>query len=94
MNQAFYYTLRMFGIRLIGPASVYFDNKEIYKNVSIIDSVLNKNHYSVLYHACREAVSSEMIIVENEDTMTNVSDLFTKIITKVVRERFFHVFMY
>ena len=41
------YKLRMFGIGLTGPTSVYYDNESVYKNVSIPESVLNKNHHLV-----------------------------------------------
>ena len=66
---------------------MYFDNDAVYKKVSIPESVLNKNHHSVLYHACREAVASDIIRVEKEDTMTNLADLFTNIMPKVDRKR-------
>ena len=47
MNQDLYYKLRMFGIILTGPASVYCDNEAAYKNVSIPESVLNKKNHLV-----------------------------------------------
>ena len=94
MNQDLYYKLRMFGIILTGPASVYCDNEAAYKNVSIPESVLNKKNHSVLYHACIGAVASYMIRVAREDKMTNLADLFTKIMPKVDREIFLDIFMY
>ena len=47
MTQVLRYKLRFSGIRLTGPASVYCDNEAAYKNVSIPESVLNKNHHLV-----------------------------------------------
>ena len=41
MNQALRYKQRMFGDRLTGPACVCCDNKAVYNNVSILESVLN-----------------------------------------------------
>ena len=74
LTQSLCYKLGMFGIILIGPGSVYFDNYAVYNNVSIPESILNKNHHSVLYNACREAVASDMIRVAKEDIMTNLAN--------------------
>ena len=47
MTQALCYKLIIFGIILTGLARVYCDNEVLYKNVSIPESVLNKNHHLV-----------------------------------------------
>ena len=94
MTQDLHYKLRIFGIRLTGPASLYYDNEEVYNNISIFESVLNKNHHSVSYRACREAVAFIMIIVTREDTIKNLADLFTKIIPKVVCKILLDMIMY
>ena len=94
MNQSLSYKLTIFGIRLTGPASVYCDNEAVYKNVFIPESSLKKKHHFISYHYCREAVSSDMKIVEKEYTMTNLADLFTKIMPKVVRDRLLDMFKY
>ena len=73
---------------------MYCDNDSVYKNISIPESVWKKNHHSVLYHDCREAVASDMIRVTKEDTMENLSDLITKITPKVVHKRLLNMFMY
>ena len=52
------YKLRMFGIPIEGPASLYCDNEAVYKNVGIPTSVLNKKMHGISYHFCREAVAS------------------------------------
>ena len=76
--QALRFKLRMFGIPLDGPASMYCDNEAVYKNIGHPDSVLKKKHHSVAYHMCREAVTSGMVRVAKEGTGTNIADLFTK----------------
>ena len=93
MTQAICYKLRIFGIRLTGPTIVYGGNKSVYKNFSIPESVLNKKHHSVYYHACRESVSSELIRFAKEGTMTNLADLFTNIMPKVFRKRILDMLM-
>ena len=65
-----------------------------YIRMSIFLSQYRKTHHSLLYHSCREAVASDKIRVAKEDTMTNLADLFTKIMPKVVRERLLYMFMY
>ena len=92
--QALRFKLRMFGVPLEGPASVYCDNEAVYKNVAHPDSVLKKKHHSVAYHMCREAVASDMIRVAKEDTETNIADLFTKPLSAPRREFLLDSFMY
>lgn len=88
------YKLRMFGIRITGPASVYCDNEAVFKNTSIPESVLNKKHHLVAYHACRQCVAAGVIRVAKEDTLTNLADLFTKVMGRTARERLMDLFMY
>ena len=92
--QALRFKLRMFGIPLDGPASMYCDNEAVYKNIVHPDSVLKKKHHSVAYHMCREAVASEMIRVAKEGTETNIADLFTKPLSAPRREMLLDKFMY
>ena len=94
MTQALCCKLRMFCIRLTGPASVYCDNEALYKNVSISESVLKKKHHLVLYHACRDAVAYDMIRVAMEYIMENLADLFTNTMPKVFREILLGMFIY
>ena len=92
--QALRFKLRMFGIPLDGPASMYCDNEAVYKNIVHPDSVLKKKHHSVAYHMCREAVASEMIRVAKESSETNIADLFTKPLSAPRRECLLDAFMY
>ena len=50
MVEALRYKLRMFGVPLDGPASIFCDNKAVYKNTSIPESVLSKKHHIIAYH--------------------------------------------
>jgi hypothetical protein len=58
------YKLRMFGVRVDGPANVFCDNSGVVKNTSIPESTLMKKHNAINYHSICEA-------------MTNLADLFT-----------------
>ena len=75
------YKLRMFGVPIDGPANVFCDNNGVVKNASIPQSTLSKKHNAINYHAIREAVAAKIIRVGKEDGMTNLADLFTKILT-------------
>ena len=76
------YKLQMFGVPLEGPASMYCDNEAVYKNVAVPSSVLSKKMHSISYHYCREAVAADIARVAKDDTKTNLSDLFTKILPR------------
>ena len=75
------YKLRMFGVPITGPVNVFCDNNGVVKNASIPHSTLAKRHNAINYHAIREAVAAKIIRVGKEDGMTNVADLFTKVLT-------------
>ena len=40
-----------------------------------------KKHNAINYHAIREAVAAKIIRVGKEDGLTNLADLFTKVLT-------------
>ena len=94
MIQGMRFKLRSFGVPVDGPCSVYCDNESVYKNVSIPISVLNKKHHSVAYHYCRQAVAMQMIRIAKEDSATNLADLFTKVLPRIVREKLLDMFTY
>ena len=92
--KALRYKLRMFGIPMDGPANLYCDNEAVFKNVAMPSSVLNKKMHSISYHFCREAVAAGIVRVAKEDTTTNLSDLFTKVLPKARRDELLDKFMY
>ena len=81
MIEALHYKLHMFGVPIEGPTHVYCDNGSVCKNGPRPTSTLTKRHHSIAYHRTREAVAAEMIRVTKEGTLTNLSDLFTKIMS-------------
>ena len=94
MVKALRYKLRMFGVPLDGPASIFCDNEAVYKNTSIPESVLSKKHHSIAYHRCREAVAALTVRITKEGTKTNLADLFTKLMTQVKRDSLLDCFTY
>ena len=94
MIEALRYKLRMFGIPLDGPASIFCDNEAVYKNTSIPESVLSKKHHSIAYHRSREAVAAQTVRIAKEGTNTNLADLFTKLMTGNKRDGLLGCFTY
>jgi hypothetical protein len=71
----------MSGVPINGPANVFCDIKGVVKNTKIPESMLAKKHNAINFHAVREAVAATIIRVGKEDGMTNLADLFTKVLT-------------
>ena len=84
----------MFGVPVKGPTNIFCDNEAVYKNTSILESVLRKKHHSISYHRCRKAVAARNVSIAKEGTKTNLSDLFTKILSIVKREEILEKFTY
>ena len=85
--------LRMFGIPIEGPASLHCDDEAVCRNVAIPTSVLNKKMHGISCHCCREAVASGTCWIAKEDTHTNPSDSFTKVMSAAKRETLLDRFM-
>ena len=87
MVESLRYKLWMFGVPIDGAAAVFCNNETVYKNTVMPESVLKKKHHSIAYHRCREAVANKTIKVAKEGTETNLSDVFTKLMS-APRRRF------
>ena len=74
--------------------NIYCDNEAVYKNCSIPESTLRKKHHSIAYHRNLEAVAAGTCQIAKEDSKTNLSDLFTKILSSIVREELLDRIMY
>ena len=72
------YKLRMFGIPIAGPASVFCDNEAVYKNVSFASSTLKKKHNSICFHRVRESIASGICLVYKVASDYNLADMLTK----------------
>ena len=79
------YKLRMMGVPLEGPASIFCDNEAVYKNASTASSTLKKKHNSIAFHKVRETVAAGTIIVYKEESGSNLADILTKCLGKVQR---------
>ena len=76
------YLMYLFEARSVRNGYRICDNEAVYKNSSTLESQLRKKHHSISYHMIREAVASGACRMAKEDTETNLSDLFTKVLTR------------
>ena len=92
--EALRYKLRMFGVPIEGPTNIHCDNEAVCRKFSTPESTLKKKHHSIAYHRNCEAVAVEMCRITKEATDTNLSDLFTKILSKIRSEALLYRFTY
>jgi hypothetical protein len=78
--EALRYKLRMKGVPISGPASIYCDNVPVFKNCAFPESTIKKHHNAIAYHRTREAQASKMVRVAWESGDTNRSDILTKLV--------------
>ena len=81
MVEALNYKLRMFGVPIGRPCSVFCDSEAVYKNTELPESTLRKKHHSIAYLLCPEAVVAGIIQVAKQGTTKNLTDLFMKVLT-------------
>ncbi len=72
--------LKCFGIPLSGPTNVFCDNNAVVQNTTIPESTLSKKHNAINHHIICEAVAAGIIHVGKEDTLTNIANVFTKLV--------------
>ena len=92
--EALRYKLRMFSVPIEGPTNIYCDNEAVCRKFSTTESTLKKKHHSIAYHRNCEDVAAGTCRITKETTETNLSDLFTKILSKVQHEALLDRFKY
>ena len=94
MAQQLQYKLRMFGDPIDVSTDILCENEAVYKYLSTHEYQLRKKHHSISYHMSREAVVSGTWKMAKENTETNLSDLFTKVLPRPRRELLLDSFTY
>ena len=56
------YKLRMIGVPIIGPASIFCDNKLVVINTTFANSVLKKNHCAVAHGKVKSAIACGVVM--------------------------------
>ena len=62
------------------PTNVFCDNEAVVKNSTKPKSTLKKKHNAIAYHRVREAQAAGIIRIAKEDGLTNLADIFTKLL--------------
>ena len=86
--------MRMFGVPVEGPTNIFCDNKAVYKNCLMLESTLKKKHHSIAYHRNRKAAVAKTVRIAKEDSETNLSDVFTKLMNAPKCKNLLDKFMY
>ena len=92
--EALRYKLRMFVVPTDRPTKSFCDNEAMTKNCSNPTLMLRKKNHSISYHRNHEAVAAGTCRFAKEDTDTNLSDLFTKLLSQIRREDLLNKFTY
>ena len=92
--EALRYKLCMFKVPIDGPTNIFCDDEAVNNNCSDPTSMLNKKHDSIAYHRNHEVVAAGTCRITKEDTDTNLSDLFTKLLSQIRREYLLNKFTY
>ena len=79
MVEGLRYKLRMMGVALDGPTSLFCDNACVVKNSATPESTLKKRHNAIAYHRTREASDAGTVRMAKEDGDTNLADVLTKL---------------
>jgi hypothetical protein len=75
-----YYKLWMMGLLVNGPTYTFGDNMSVIFNTSTPESTLRNKSNSICYHACREAVAMDEIWTAHEPSITNPTNIATKVL--------------
>ena len=78
MVEGLRYKLRMMGVEVDGPTSVFCDNEAVVRNTTKPESTLKKKHNAIAYHRVRESQAAGVIRIAKEDGVTNLADILTK----------------
>jgi hypothetical protein len=76
--EALRYKLRMMGIPIDGPTSVFCDNEAVVRNSTMPESTLKRKHNSIACHRVQEAVAAGTLRIAKILGGANLADMFTK----------------
>lgn len=88
------YKLRMMGVPIDGPTTVFGDNKTAVNGISIPEAKLAKKHLGICYHATREASAAGIWEVGFTQGKHNIANCLTKILSGTMKDKECDKFMY
>ena len=78
--RVFQYKLRMMGVPISVTSLIYGDNMPVIHNTQRQKSILKKKSNSICYHAIRESVAMNEIMMGRVPSVDNLADICTKFI--------------
>ena len=72
------YKLRMLGVPVVGPTTMYGDNMSVILNTTVPSSQLKKKHNAIAYHRVREAIAAKILTLQHIPSTANIADVLTK----------------
>ena len=85
LTKSLRYKIRMMGIQIDGPTSVFYDNKLVVTRKSVPTSNLSKRHLGICYQTVREVVAVAIHKILHIYGEFNTTDVLTKILTAEVK---------
>ena len=81
--EAMRYKLRMMGVPIDGPTTMFCDNEAVVRNCTAPESMLKKKHNSICYHRVREAQAGKPVWLRVAKIAgeVNLADALTKVLT-------------
>jgi hypothetical protein len=73
------YKLRMMGVPMDGPTSLFCDNESVVRKSTAPESTLEKKHNAIAYHRTQETLAAEIVKIAKESGETNIADILTKL---------------
>ena len=71
------------GISFEGSTNVFCDKNDVVISSTRPESTLKLKHNSVAYHRAREAQAGGIVRIANEGTATKLSDMITKLFSRL-----------
>ena len=83
------FKLRMFGIPVDGESRILNDNKSVVDSSSKLDPTLNKKHNSIACNLVIQNVAAGVVQIRWIESISNISDAFTKRLAAARRSKLF-----
>ena len=77
--------LRMMGISIDGPTSVFCDKKSVVTSTSVPTLTFTKKHLGICYHAVIESVAASIHRIAHMDEEFNTKDVLANLLMAAVK---------
>ncbi len=79
MIEGLRYKLRMMGVAIQGPMSIFCDNNSVMKNAVNPESTLKKRHNAIAYHRVQESIAAKTVRVAKKPGKMNLGGHLNKV---------------